>query len=212
MIDIVTQINDIRREVGSGRLGGSEARSVILRRRYDAEIEDVWDACTNAERIPRWFLPVSGDLRLGGKYQLEGNAGGEIVKCEPPRLLRVTWVFGELPPSEVEVRLSAGAGGDTTDFELEHIAIVDPEHWVQFGPGAVGVGWDLTLLGLGLHLRGGGIDNPGEWLQSPEAKAFMTRSSDAWRVAHEASGADPTEAAAMAQRTLAVYTGDPSAN
>ena len=34
----------------------------------DAAIDDVWDACTNPERIPRWFLPVSGDLRLGGRY------------------------------------------------------------------------------------------------------------------------------------------------
>ena len=32
------------------------------------------------ERIPRWFLPVSGDLRLGGRYQLEGNAGGEVLE------------------------------------------------------------------------------------------------------------------------------------
>src|SRR5882724_8555264 len=29
-----------------------------------------WDAMTNAERIPRWFLPISADLRLSGRYQL----------------------------------------------------------------------------------------------------------------------------------------------
>ena len=66
--------------------------------RGPAPIEDVWDACTTAERIGRWLMPVSGDLRrLGGKYQLEGNAGGEIVSCEPPRLLRVTWALGRPP-------------------------------------------------------------------------------------------------------------------
>ena len=44
----------------------------------------MWDAVTSAERIPRWFLPISGDLRLGGRYQLEGNAGGEVLECAPP--------------------------------------------------------------------------------------------------------------------------------
>jgi hypothetical protein len=39
---------------------------------YPASQSDLWDAVTNADRIPRWFLPVSGDLRLGGHYQLEG--------------------------------------------------------------------------------------------------------------------------------------------
>ncbi|MQA26613.1 MAG: polyketide cyclase, partial [Micromonosporaceae bacterium] len=87
MIDIVGQLNAIRREVGERRIPAGEGRAVRLRREYDAPIEDVWDAITNAERINRWFLPVSGDLRLGGTYQLKGNAGGEIRRCEPPRLL-----------------------------------------------------------------------------------------------------------------------------
>ena len=39
-----------------------------------------------------------------------GYAGGEILRCEPPRLLRVTWVMGEGPASEVEVRLAPGDG------------------------------------------------------------------------------------------------------
>src|SRR4051812_39384460 len=106
MIDIVNQINNIRREVGTGQLAGDEVRKVLLRRRYEATVDDVWDACTNGDRIGRWFLPVTGDLRPGGRYQLQGNAGGEILRCEPPSLLRVTWVMGEGPRSEVEVRLA----------------------------------------------------------------------------------------------------------
>ena len=70
-------------------LEAGEARTVTisadLRTRRSTTL---WDACTNAERIPRWFLPVSGDLRLGGRYQLEGNAGGTIERCDPPRSLR----------------------------------------------------------------------------------------------------------------------------
>ena len=85
---------------------------------YDAPIEDVWDALTDPERIGRWFLPISGDYRLGGRYQFEGNAGGEIVACERPHRLRVTWVYGEAASpadvSEVELRLSPSTPSSTT--------------------------------------------------------------------------------------------------
>ena len=60
-----------------------DTHTVILARTYDTTIDDLWDACTNPDRIPRWFLPISGDLRLNGRYQLEGNAGGTIERCEP---------------------------------------------------------------------------------------------------------------------------------
>jgi uncharacterized protein YndB with AHSA1/START domain len=54
------------REVGSREYEGRTARVVVATRSYDTTIEDVWDALTNAERIPRWFLPVTGDFRPGG--------------------------------------------------------------------------------------------------------------------------------------------------
>src|SRR5690242_2732923 len=149
MIDVVHQINAVQRRVGARTMEAGEARTVVVSQAYDAAIEDVWDACTSAERIPRWFLPVSGDLRLGGRYQLEGNAGGTIERCDPPKGFTATWEFGG-KVSWIEVRLTADAETGTR-FELEHIAHVD-DHWDEFGPGAVGVGWDGALLGLAGHL------------------------------------------------------------
>jgi uncharacterized protein YndB with AHSA1/START domain len=206
VIDIIDQLNRIHREVGGTEPNG---HTVALRRTYDTTIEDLWDACTDPERISRWFLPVSGDLRLGGTYQLKGNAGGEILRCEAPRLLRVSWVFGEFPTSEVELRLSPGDDGGTT-LHLEHIAGVDPDKWATYGPGAVGVGWDLGLLGLGLHLSGGGVAKPDGWDQSPAAVEFVTRSSDAWGVAYEASGAATEDVTSAVRQTTAAYTGMPA--
>ncbi|HWI02255.1 MAG TPA: SRPBCC domain-containing protein, partial [Acidimicrobiales bacterium] len=84
MIDVVHTINAVQRQVGSRVLESGEARTTTVSRTYDAGLDDLWDACTNPERIPRWFLPVSGDLRPGGRYQLEGNAGGTIERCDPP--------------------------------------------------------------------------------------------------------------------------------
>lgn len=205
MSDIIDQINDIHREVGGRRVGEEDAHTILLRRTYEAAIEDVWDACTDRERIGRWFLPVTGDLKLGGHYQLKGNASGEILRCEPPELLKVSWLMGENPGfSEVAVRLRPD-GAERTVFELEHVAVVPPEFWDQFGPGAVGVGWDGALLGLGLHLRGHPIEDPSAWEQTAEAREFMTRSSEAWGAAHEAAGAPADVAAAAARGTTAFY-------
>jgi uncharacterized protein YndB with AHSA1/START domain len=205
MSDLVAEIDRISREVGTRSAGAEEARTVVLRRTYDTPVEEVWDACTDPGRIGRWFLPVSGDLRPGGRYRLEGNANGEILHCEPPVLLRVSWLFGPDPGfGEVEVRLTPEADGRTR-FELEHAAVVPPGMWDRYGPGATGVGWDLLTLGLALHLKGESIGSPEEWQVSEEARDLMTRSSEAWGAAYEASGASADTAAAAVRETTAFY-------
>jgi uncharacterized protein YndB with AHSA1/START domain len=214
MIDVTQQISAVRRTVGTRVLEAGEARTVIISRIYDAAIEDVWDACTHAERIPRWFLPVSGDLRPGGRYQLEGNAGGTIERCDPPQSFSATWEYGG-EVSWIELRLTAQAPGRTR-MEIEHIARVGDERWAEFGPGAVGIGWDLVIMGLSLHLSGRpAVDpqNSAAWAASEEGKRFMKLSGDRWCAAHIASGDDEAEARRMAERTIAACStapGEPS--
>jgi uncharacterized protein YndB with AHSA1/START domain len=212
MIDVIHHIEAAHREVGQRRIPAGDGRAVRLSREYDAPIDDVWDAVTNPERIGRWFLPLSGDFRVGGRYQLEGNAGGEILACERPHLLRVSWVYGEVTSnadiSEVEVRLSALDGGATL-LELEHTAVVPEDRWAEYGPGAVGVGWDMGLLGLTLHLQGGSVGDPLAWQVSAEGREFATRSSEAWGAANQAAGADPAAAAKAVANTTAFYAPEP---
>ncbi|MGW5639672.1 SRPBCC family protein [Streptomyces sp. NPDC003832] len=209
MTDFVDEINRLHRAVGTRQVDAGEARTVLLRRSYDAGIADVWDAVTSPERIARWFLPVTGDFEVGGKYQLEGNAGGEILQCDEPDLLRVSWLFGPDPGfSEVAVRLTA-QGEEATVLELEHMAVVPEEFWGQYGPGATGVGWDLAMLGLGMHLAGGGFspEQAEEWSMSEEGRACMRRSGELWGAAYAASGADTATAQATTAATIAFYTG-----
>jgi uncharacterized protein YndB with AHSA1/START domain len=206
VIDVVQQINAVTRRVGAHRVEGGESRTVTISQTYDADVEDLWDACTNPERIPRWFLPVTGDLEVGGKYQLEGNAGGTIQECEPPRRLAVTWEFGDTV-SWVEVTLTAEAG-DRTRFELAHTLDVD-DQWNSYGPGAVGVGWDLAVSGLRLHLVSGEAVDSDEfmaWSASDEGKQFATQASESWRHANVEGGAGVAEARAQADATTTAYT------
>jgi uncharacterized protein YndB with AHSA1/START domain len=207
VIDVVHEINATQRQVGKRVLAPGEARTVTVARTFAAPVEDVWDACTNPERIPRWFLPISGELRLGGRYQLQGNASGTIERCDPPRSFAATWEYGG-EVTWIELRLSPEPDGRTR-FELEHIAHVDDERWLEFGPGAVGVGWDLALIGLSLYLTAGQSRDPREvaaWMTSEEGKQFMALSSLGWRDANIAAGTDPAEAQTAADRTTAAYT------
>lgn len=209
MIEVTGQINAVRRAVGERVLETGTARTATVSQVYDTDVEDLWDAVTNPERIPRWFLPVSGDLRLGGRYQLEGNAGGTIERCDRPKGFAATWEYGG-QTSWIEVRLTPEADGRAR-FELEHIAHVGDDIWDQFGPGAVGVGWDQGLLGLALHLATGksAPDEVGpDWSLSDEGKEFTRQSGESWFTAHVASGADEAAARAAADRTIAAYTGE----
>src|SRR5215469_8147552 len=208
MIDVTEEISAVRREVSGRMLEAGEARVVTVSRSYPAELADVWDACTNAERIRRWFLPVSGELKEGGQYQLQGNAGGTITRCDPPQGFDATWEMGG-DVSWIELRL-ADEGNGRTLFRLSHIAHVEDERWLQFGPGAVGVGWDSGLIGLLLQLTTRQAVNPAkvaEWSASEEGRRFLTAPSNAWYGASVAFGTGPAEARAAADRTTAFYTG-----
>ena len=207
MLDISEQISAVRRVVGTRVLEAGEARTVTITRTYDVPVADLWDACTNPERIPRWFLPVSGELRLGGHYQLEGNASGTIERCDPPNSFAATWEYGG-EVSWIELRLHA-EGTETARFELEHISHADDTKWAEFGPGAVGIGWELAIWALAEHLASGERVDPAAaqaWMASADGRRFMTESSERWYEASVAAGTHPAAARAAADRTTAAYT------
>jgi len=188
MIDTTSQIDTINRQVATKEAESGEVVSVLLRRSYDTSIEDVWSAVTDPVRIKRWFMPVSGDLREGGDFALEGNASGRILRCDPPTLLRTT--FGD-ESSIVEVRLTA-TGKDGTTLELEHTV---PMAMAGSGAGAlfVGPGWDGAVMGLGLYLSGTFTGDPVAAANSPEVIAFNAMSIEKWSSVVHASGTATAE-------------------
>ena len=181
MIDILEHINAVQREVS--RTG--ETVTVLMRRSYRAEPAEVWDALTDPERMRRWFWPVSGDFKVGGSFQLQDNAGGEILECEPPKRFKVT--FGG-PTSLLELRLLPGSG-NSTELELEHSMGEPP---APGGSGAlwVGPGWDGGFLALALYVSGDLPEdtNPVEMADSPEVIRFNEQSVRAWMIAVRDSG------------------------
>lgn len=209
MPDVKKQIDAVTRTTGRRKLDDGEGRVSTVSQVYDTDLDDLWDVVTNAERIPRWFLPISGDLREGGTYQFEGNAGGTVTRCDKPHGFDATWEFGGMV-SWIEVRLTP-EGPDRTRFTLEHYGHVPDEMWDQFGPAATGMGWDSGLLGLALYLSDTESaltpETAAAWVATDEGKLFMRLSSEAWAEAAIADGTDPAAARERSARCYGAYTG-----
>lgn len=194
------------RTVEDGEYAGKPAKIVIASADYDTDIDDLWDAITDPRRIARWLGRVTGELQLGGRYQIQGNASGLIKECEQPSHLGLTWDYGE-QATWVSVDLTP-LSADRTNLRLEHV-LPDDDKWRAFGPGAVGVGWELALLGLVAHLRAPHVMKLAEGIDkvtSPAGRAFVERSSDGWCEADIASGTASSVAKTRAGATLSFYT------
>ena len=187
---------------------GRPASAKVVCRNLDAGIDDVWDAITNPDSIPGWFTPITGDLRLNGRFQLEGNAGGAITECEPRSRFALTWEFGG-DISWVEVQLDRAQDGGTS-LVLTHTAHLS-EHWETYGPGATGVGWEMAFLGIAYYLEDPNFEKPDpeEFAFSEDGRTMLTLSSEAWGRAAMSAGTDADTAELAARNTAAFYTGQP---
>lgn len=201
-------LDAVKRSVSFVERDGRPASAVTLSSSYTTGIENLWDAVTNVERITLWFAPVSGRLEPGGDYAIEGNASGTITECERLSYFSLTWEFaGDV--SWVVVRLTGDEEGRPR-LTLTHTALLSP-HWDEYGPGAVGVGWEMGMLGLALHIERPDDPKPDEmtFATSPDGKAFIKGSSEGWAQAAVDAGTDPDTARNAARRTTAFYTGEP---
>jgi uncharacterized protein YndB with AHSA1/START domain len=162
------------------RIDAGDARVAVFDRTYDAPIDEVWDACTDPDRLRRWYVPVEGDLRVGGRFEQAMMGGGVIVACEPPQRLLLSLGGGV---DEIELRLTA-VDEQTTALELQHATTrvdheVDGETYDAIF--CMGGGYYPRLAALGRHLRG---DLPDDYdtlrfNEYPEVRPIIERGSAA---------------------------------
>lgn len=123
---------------------------------YDAELAELWSAVTDPERLARWLVEVSGDLRVGGAIQARFTSSwtgpGRIDACESPNHLLVTMTPGT--PDETVIEAWLTAEGDKTRLVIEERGLPVPD---LAGHGA---GWQAHVEDLATHLAG---RDPGEW-------------------------------------------------
>ena len=208
-VDVDHQINAVQRKVGTKTIETGQADVITISQAYDTDVADLWDAVTSAERIPRWFLPIAGDLEVGGSYQLEGHACGTVLTCDPPKNFTATWESGG-KVSWIDVTVSSD-GPDRARLVVEHIAEAGDETWPWFGPGAAGMGWDSMLLGLALHVATGESIDPSvgqQWTATDDGRRFLSLSGEAWCTANIAAGEDQAQARKQTDQCIKAYLGE----
>ena len=199
-------MSSVKRRVHFSEREGKRAASVSLSRQFDVEPRVLWKAVTAIDEIPKWFSPVTGELKLGGSYALEGNAHGIIQACEPLTRVALTWEFSS-DVSWVDLKFVNKTQSEVT-FDLNHTSVLSP-HWDEYGAGATGVGWETSYLGLYLYLmypHESKLDEEA-FVASDEGKHFVSTSSKAWAEASILAGTDSKAAIAAADRTTAFYLG-----
>jgi uncharacterized protein YndB with AHSA1/START domain len=150
--DLGTTHHELRRRT----IPAGEARCAIFRRTYDAPVEDLWDACTDPARLRRWYAPVEGDLRVGGRFTQGDFGPGRVVRCEAPHLLTVALGGGDPSPDELELRLTPQDDG-TTVLEFEHATTIDSHEiggQIFDAVYCMGGGYGPRLETLDQYLRG----------------------------------------------------------
>ena len=126
---------------------------VEFRRRYATAPGDLWSAMTEPARARRWLGALHGDLRAGGTYELrmgedrpgaDDVAHGDVLVCDPPHALEITWSF----PGETtsHVRAQVHADGDGAVLTLVHTALQ-----ASAARGYAG-GWHVVLDQLDDHV------------------------------------------------------------
>lgn len=113
--------------------------SVRFERRLSTSLTDAWSVVTEPERIARWFAPVAVEGKEWVTYW-DGDereyAKGEILRCEPERLIEVSWQASDdaapFADTVLRVTLEPGEGGVLLILEHEQLLAAD---LTQYGPG-----------------------------------------------------------------------------
>jgi uncharacterized protein YndB with AHSA1/START domain len=142
---------------GASRILGSlrsvDGTGVVrLEDRFDTDVDDLWSALTDPDRLARWLGEVEGDLRLGGdfraRYFASGWEGtGHVDVCEPRRRLLISTKSTDEPDGVIEVTLTGD--GDQTVLVIEDRGV--PVDQIA----AYGAGDQIHVEDLAAHLAGG---------------------------------------------------------
>ncbi len=138
---------------------------------YDTDIDDLWEACTDPERLARWIAKVSGDLHVGGSvhavFTSTWAGPGRIDVCEKPHHLLITTA----PDTEDETQIEAWltAEGRTTRLVVEERGL--PRERLHFH----GAGWQAHLEDLARSLGGEAADGPGPWTEQAAEPTWRAR-------------------------------------
>ena len=136
-----------------GSLGSADGFGIVrMEDRFDTDIDDVWSALTEPERLARWYGEIEGELRVGGAFRARLHASGwegtgRVEECEPPRRLLVVSKEPD-EPNEDSTEVTLTGDGDQTVLVVEQRGLPLDLLW------AYGAGLQIHVEDLAAHIAG----------------------------------------------------------
>jgi len=136
-----------------GSLGSADGFGIVrMEDRFDTDIDDVWSALTEPERLARWYGEIEGELRVGGAFRARLPASGwegtgRVEECEPPRRLLVVSKEPD-EPNEDSTEVTLTGDGDQTVLVVEQRGLPLDLLW------AYGAGLQIHVEDLAAHIAG----------------------------------------------------------
>lgn len=138
---------------------------------YDTDVDDLWRACTDPERLARWIVQVAGDFRVGGMldatFTSTWTGAMRIEVCDAPHHLVVTQEPGTDEETVIEAWLSAEGARSRLVVEERGLGL----GVLHFHA----AGWQVHLEDLGRSLRSGTGPHPSGWSAAEPAPAWKER-------------------------------------
>ncbi|GIH19077.1 SRPBCC domain-containing protein [Rugosimonospora africana] len=147
--------------------GGAQLR---LRREYPSDVEDVWSAITEPERLGRWLGTI--DLIGGAGRLVLGDGEDEyadivVTECTRPRRIVLDWTYAGASTTRLLVTLTRDPSGRTSAV-LEHtFPATEPARLA-----GQGCGWEHYVDSLAAHLAGESL---------PDFADYYPAKLDQWR-------------------------------
>lgn len=138
---------------------------------YDTDVDDLWQACTDPERLARWIVHVTGDFRPGGMldatFTSTWTGRMRIDVCEAPHHLVLTQEPGTDEETVIEAWVRPEGERSRLIVEERGLGIgVLPFH---------AAGWQVHLEDLGRALRTVAGPHPDGWSAEEPASAWKAR-------------------------------------
>ncbi|MGN6431350.1 MAG: SRPBCC family protein [Gaiellaceae bacterium] len=144
------------RILGALRPVDADKGAVRVQDFYPTDIDDLWSALTEPERLARWIAEVEGDLSLGGEFNARFTSSwegpGRVDVCEPPHRLLLTMNPGQNDETVIEALLNAEDGGTRLVIEERGLPIS--------ALASHGAGWQAHVEDLASLLSG---REPADW-------------------------------------------------
>lgn len=140
-----------------GSLRSFEGRGVVrMEERYPSDVDDLWAALTDPDRLARWYGELEGELRLAGDFHARVRASGwqgdgHVEACEPSQRLLLTMRDADPAPGqpdETVIEIVLAADGAETILVLEERGM--PLELLA----AYGAGIQVHVEDLAAHISG----------------------------------------------------------